>query len=332
MTGRCRRPSPPRRSRSPRSTARTSSTSGFRASGGRSRSGCSTRWGRSAPCAPATPRSATGDESHPARRHPAQAARAASGTTGRVEPASPYPTGDSLPAAAAGLAAMIAAGLPLHCVALDGDGLVRHARRPGARARSGTEDDGGFAARVPARPRGARRRRPRADARLDGVRPPREGERLGRYRPRRRGFGVPDRHARVAASRSANSSGSRTGSTRRQPEATTDFRGVYARAARAMAVFRRVANHPGRDELPAADALVEMKLFAASLLATTSLAAGHQPSRAHEMQMVAQEYSFTLSRLKVHAGPGADRARQLRPGSARPARPASRRGHSPGSA
>ena len=40
--------------------------------------------------------------------------------------------------------------------------------------------------RLPARPRGARARRPRADARLVGVRPPPAGERLGRHRPRRR--------------------------------------------------------------------------------------------------------------------------------------------------
>ena len=51
-------------------------------------------------------------------------------------------------------------------------------------------------ARVPARPRGARHRRPRSRPRLVGVRAAREGERLGGHRPRRRRHGLPDRLAR----------------------------------------------------------------------------------------------------------------------------------------
>jgi plastocyanin len=47
-----------------------------------------------------------------------------------------------------------------------------------------------------------------------------------------------------------------------------------------------------------------VKLLAASLFATTSLAVGHHAAPAPvRMQVVAQEYSYTLSRLKVHAGP-----------------------------
>jgi hypothetical protein len=47
-----------------------------------------------------------------------------------------------------------------------------------------------------------------------------------------------------------------------------------------------------------------VKLLAASLFATTSLAVGHHaPPAPTRMQVVAHEYSFTLSRLKVHAGP-----------------------------
>ena len=45
-----------------------------------------------------------------------------------------------------------------------------------------------------------------------------------------------------------------------------------------------------------------MKLLAASLLATTSLAVGHPPAPTR-LQVVAREYSFTLSRLTVHSGP-----------------------------
>jgi plastocyanin len=47
-----------------------------------------------------------------------------------------------------------------------------------------------------------------------------------------------------------------------------------------------------------------VKLLAASLLATTGLAVGHHAAPAPtRLQVVAQEYSYTLSRLKVHAGP-----------------------------
>jgi plastocyanin len=47
-----------------------------------------------------------------------------------------------------------------------------------------------------------------------------------------------------------------------------------------------------------------MKLLVASLFATTSLAVGHHAAPApSRLQVVAQEYSFTLSRLTVHSGP-----------------------------
>ena len=59
----------------------------------------------------------------------------------------------------------------------------------------GLQADRRLAPRLPARPRGARARRPRARARLDGVRPPGEGERLRRHRPRRGRHRLPDRLA-----------------------------------------------------------------------------------------------------------------------------------------
>ena len=47
-----------------------------------------------------------------------------------------------------------------------------------------------------------------------------------------------------------------------------------------------------------------MKLLAASLFATTSLAVGHHaPPAPARIQVVAREYSFALSRLTVHSGP-----------------------------
>ena len=109
------------------------------------------------------------------RRQEAHAARAVSGRA-----TTPFP--QSLQ----GLAAMIAAGLPLRCVALEATGEYDTHAEPGVGARAGADDDRRVALLVPARSRGARRRRPRAHARLDGVRPARRGERLGRHRPRRR--------------------------------------------------------------------------------------------------------------------------------------------------
>ena len=55
---------------------------------------------------------------------------------------------------------------------------VRHSRQPARRPRGGAEGGVRLAARLPARPRGARDRRPRARPRLVGVRPPRRGERI----------------------------------------------------------------------------------------------------------------------------------------------------------
>ena len=66
-----------------------------------------------------------------------------------------------------------------------GTGDVRHPRAAGRRAQRLARADRGHAARVPARPRVARARRPGARPRLDGVRPAREGERVARDRPRR---------------------------------------------------------------------------------------------------------------------------------------------------
>ncbi len=108
----------------------------------------------------------------------APAARAVQRTAGS-RARSPTRSDDSgFPSRLAGLAAMLGAGLPLHCVALTAPGEYdTHDDQPQALARR-PRPHGAHAARVPARPRGARPRRPRAHARLVGVRPPRRGERL----------------------------------------------------------------------------------------------------------------------------------------------------------
>ena len=106
-----------------------------------------------------------------------------------------YPaTTDPFPHRLAGLAAMIAGGLPLRVATVTSPGhFDTHAgadrdaeQRPAAHLR--------LAARLPARPRGARGRRPGDDLRLVGVRPPRPGERLDRDRSRLGRDRLPDRH------------------------------------------------------------------------------------------------------------------------------------------
>ena len=122
-------------------------------------------------------------------------------------------------------------------------------RRP---TRRRAEADRRLAARLPARPRGARARRPRARPRLVGVRPPRRGERLGRHRPRRGRHRLPDRLARrrdddrrVPRSRAAR----RDGNLR----ATADFRGLYAALIEDWLGADADRDHPGRREVPPAE-------------------------------------------------------------------------------
>ena len=127
----------------------------------------------------------------------ASSARSSTASTSR----SPYPaTTDPFPHRLAGLAAMIAAGLPLRVVTITSPGHFDTHASQAAALNERAAADVRLAARLPARPRGARRRRPRADLRLVGVRPPRAGERLGRHRPRLGRDRVPDRHAGRTAS------------------------------------------------------------------------------------------------------------------------------------
>ena len=98
----------------------------------------------------------------------------------KLDAAGAYPkSDDSFPTQLSGLAAMIAAGLPLHCVALEASGSYDTHADQTTDARAGARDHRRLAARLPARPRVARHRRPRADARLERVRPPSAGERSG---------------------------------------------------------------------------------------------------------------------------------------------------------
>ena len=106
--------------------------------------------------------------------------------------------GGEFPARLAALAAMLGAGLPIKCASLTAVGSYdTHSDEPDTLSTNLGADDR-IGARVPARPRSPRARRPRADPAVVGVRPPPAGKRLG-HRPRRRRRGVPDRHPRRRA-------------------------------------------------------------------------------------------------------------------------------------
>ena len=98
---------------------------------------------------------------------------------------------------------------------------VRHARQPAAGARGRPQAHRGQPARLPARPRGARARRPRPRSRLVGVRPAREGERVERHRPRGRRRGLPDRRARGGRSASSPGLQASTGTATCAPRRTS---------------------------------------------------------------------------------------------------------------
>ena len=198
----------------------------------------------------ASPRRSTGCATSSCRSRHGRQARASRAR-------SPYPkSDDAVPAAARrprGDARRRPAAARRRADARPGD--VRHALRPGRRARAGPAADGRLAARVPARPRGARPRRPRARARVVGVRPPRAGERLQRHRPRRGRRRLPHRHARARDRWSASSPVSTSGlDDDGNVSATADFRGVYASLLEQWLGVDAARGHPGRRDVPAAGA------------------------------------------------------------------------------
>ena len=94
------------------------------------------------------------------------------------------------------LAAMIKENLPLRVVALEADGSYDTHSNQAQEISTKIGSHGRGAAGLPAGPRGARHRRPRAGARVERVRPPAAGERLG-HRPRGGRPGLRDGPARV---------------------------------------------------------------------------------------------------------------------------------------
>ena len=160
------------------------------------------------------------------------------------------------------------------------------------------DDDRGVAVRVPARPRGARRRRPGADARVVGVRPAREGERLRRDRPRRGRHGVPDRHARSGhAGRRVPRPRDRAG-RRRQPEGDLRLPRRVRVAARTVARFDAARIIPKRGPGSRGRSSSSEDALRASWRGASPLG-GTVPAR---VQVVANEYSFSLSRTTLKPG------------------------------
>ncbi len=96
-----------------------------------------------------------------------------------------------------GLAAMLGAGLPLHCVALNAYGMYDTHSDQAEDFAGGVKLTSRHPARLPTRPGGPWPRRPRPDPRLVGVRPSRRGERLPGHRSRRRRDRIPHGHTRA---------------------------------------------------------------------------------------------------------------------------------------
>src|SRR5205814_7083103 len=169
---------------------------------------------------------------------------------------------------------------------VDGARPLRHALRSGGCALTRPPGDGRLAPCFPARPRGARNRRPGARARVVGVRAARTGERLERHRSRRRRGRLRDRLAREGTDdRRAPRSQDRS---RRRRERAGDLRlpRRLRLAAGAVARSRRGRRDPGGGHVPAP-------------AARAVIAAAPPPAR---VQVVAQEFRYSLSRRTIRAG------------------------------
>ena len=245
---------------------------------------------------------------------------------------SPYPAGDdSFPTALQGLAAMIAAGLPLRCVALEATGEYdTHAGQASALTPALTTTAASlYAFQRDLEARGV------ADRVLTLV-----WSEFGR-RAKENGSGGTDHGAagtgfligtRAAGTQVGEFPGLATGlDADGNLKATSDFRGVYASLLEQWLDVRRRARHPRRADVRAADARqVKLALVAArARRAVRTLGAPPPGARAGRRARVLV-HALAAPRARGH---GDDRARELRPGSARPARAArSARGTSPGSA
>ena len=288
--------------------------------GHRRRTACSTRWARSAACTRATRPSATAanvtKQSDRLRRQLLPFAEQ-NGITSPV----PYPTGnDGFTTGLQGVAAMIAANLPLRCVALEASGSYdTHAGQAAALTPALTTTAASlYSFQRDLEARGI------ADRVLTLV-----WSEFGR-RAQENGSGGTDH----GAAGTAFLIGSRTIGTAvgefpglasldadGNLKATSDFRSVYSSLLEQWLGLRRRPGDPGRREVQALQAR-QVKTLAALALSAFALA-GSTPAPAR-VQIVAREYSYTLSRLHVKAGTAILELDNFGQDSARPAGPARR--------
>ena len=224
----------------------------------------------------------------------------------------PYPKSDDpFPQRLAGLAAMLAAGLPLHCVALTAPGEYdTHADEPTALSQGLQLTSDSFWRSSATSKHAAS---PTASSCTSGRSSDaaRRRERRQRHRPRRRRDGFPPRDTR------GGGNGRRIPrppeGTRQRQQCLGHLRlpGRLRSSARAVVRGRRRHRHPQSRLLLPAEA-------GRMILAPQ---AQHPPAR---VQVVAQEFRYTLSRTKVRAGRVIVEARQQPPGHARPRRRAHR--------
>ena len=213
----------------------------------------------------------------------------------------PQSSEERFPRRLAGLAAMLG-GRPADPLRdAVGSRRLGHARRPGRHAAGEPEDDVGQPVRLPARPRGARDRRPRAHARVVGVRPPRGGERLG-HRPRRRRHRLRHRHARqrphdrrVPRSRAARPERQPARHVRLPRSLLRALRRLVRRRPRRRARRRRAAR---AAEGRCGEASARLAL---ALLAALPATAAARPAPAR-LLVEAREFNLTLSRAKLKSG------------------------------
>ena len=191
-------------------------------------------------------RPATSASARRARRWPPPVACATSWRRSRA--ASPTPAGVTYPGGRLRAPPAGARGDARRRPAAEGGGdrerRLRHALEPGRQPARGPARDRRQPARVPARPRGAAAPGPRARARVERVRAPARGERLG-HRPRRRRRRLRDR---LAGARRDGRRVPRPGDARRgrQPAQHLGLPRRLLRAARAVARRGRGADHPER--------------------------------------------------------------------------------------
>ena len=195
---------------------------------------------------------------------------------------------------------MIAAGLPLRCVTLRRPGL-RHARRPGERLPDDLAAHRRRAARLPARPRVARHRRPRPRARLERVRAAGGGERLRGTDHGAAGVGLligsRVRGQMLGEFPGLAPAGSTSRATCGRPPTSAP---LYCSLLEQWFATDAAAGDPQRGDLHPRHA-PDMKRPALAALATFVLVAvpgtaGAYPTR---VQAVADEFTLTLSRLSV---------------------------------